>query len=89
MIEETRLQQVGEILRRAGLGDQTLSVLRETFTDLHFTSCLDEDVGVGEPALRGEGFNIYLVDGRKHCLTLTNDLEGATGLLLAQVEDEE
>ncbi|EGV30150.1 hypothetical protein ThidrDRAFT_2900 [Thiorhodococcus drewsii AZ1] len=89
MIEETRLKQVAEILRRAGLNDQTLSLLRETFTDLHFTSCLDDDVGVGEPVHRDEDFNIYLVDGRSHCLKLTNDLDGATGLLLAQVEDED
>lgn len=86
MIEPIRLQQIAEVIRRAGLNEQTLAALRETFTDLHFTYCLDDDVGVDEPIHCGDGFNLYLVDGRQHCLTLTRDPEAATGLLLAQVD---
>ena len=88
MIEPVRLQQVAEIVRRAGLNEQTLAALRETFEDLHFTSCHDDDVGLSEPFHRGEGFNLYLVDGRQHCLKLTTDPEAATGLLLAQLDGD-
>ncbi|MBK1717668.1 DUF6129 family protein [Thiocystis violacea] len=87
MIEAVRIQQVAEIVRRAGLNEQTLAALREHFADLHFTHCLDDDVGAAEPFQATDGFNIYLVDGRDHCLKLTTDPEAATGLLLAQVED--
>ena len=86
-MEPNRLQQVAAVVRRAGLNEQTLAVLRETFSDIHFTSCLDDDVGNIEPAHRDTGFNVYLVDGREHCLKLTTDLQAATGLLLAQVDD--
>ncbi|NEV63187.1 DUF6129 family protein [Thiorhodococcus minor] len=88
MIEETRLNQVAEIVRRAGLNEQTLGALREHLPDLHFTFCLDDEIGVHEPFLEDAGFNIYLVDGREHCMKLTHDLDSATGLLLAQVEEE-
>jgi hypothetical protein len=88
MIEPERLQQVTEIVRRAGLNDQTLAALRETFSDLHFTRCMDDDVGVSLPYQEMEGFNLYLVDGREHCLALTTDPALATGVLLAQVEPE-
>ena len=36
------------------------------------------------PASR-TGLNVYLVDGRNHCLKLTETLEAATGLVLAEV----
>ncbi|MBK1720816.1 DUF6129 family protein [Thiocystis violacea] len=88
MIEERRVQQVAEIVRRAGLNDQTLAALRESLSGLHFTRCLEDEVGTDAPFLEDDGFNIYLVDGREHCMKLTRDLEAATGLLLAQVDDE-
>jgi hypothetical protein len=87
MIEPARIQQIAEILRRAGLNAQTAALLREHFPDLHFTQCLDDDLGAAEPFQAGEGFNLYLVDGRDHCLKLTRDPECATGLVLAEVED--
>jgi hypothetical protein len=31
-----------------------------------------------------EGFNLYLVDGRAHCMRFTTDLAAATGLVLAE-----
>lgn len=87
MIEETRVRQVAEVVRRAGLSDQTLAALRESLTDIHFTRCLEDEIGTDEPFLEDEGFNIYLVDGRGHCMKLTRALDTATGLLLAQVDD--
>lgn len=89
MIEAIRIQQVAEVVRRAGLSEQTLSALREGFSDIHFTYCMDDDLGVAEPFRQGEGLNIYLIDGREHCLKLTSDLDLATGLVLAQVGDED
>lgn len=87
MIQPERLDQVARIVERAGLDAQTLSALREAFTDMHLTYCMDADIGVGEPVVRAAGFNIYLVDGREHCPQLTNDLETATGIVLAEVEE--
>lgn len=87
MIDPVHIEQVAEIVRRAGLNDTTLNALREHFTDLHFSRCLEDELGAVEPFREEDGFNLYLVDGRDHCLRLTTDPETATGLLLAEVED--
>ena len=82
-----RLDQVAGILERAGLSEQTLGALREAFTDIHLTYCMEEDMGIGEPVRRADGFNMYLIDGCEHCLRLTTDLESATGIVLAEVDE--
>jgi hypothetical protein len=88
VIRPERLDQVTRIVERAGLNDQTLGALREAFPDMHLTYCMDDDIGVGSPMRRAEGFNIYLVDGRGHCMQFTTDPEAATGIVLAEVDDE-
>lgn len=87
MIEAARIQQVAEVVRRAGTNEQTLAALREAMTDIHFTFCLDDDVGPCAPIHAEDGFNLYLIDGRSQCLALTTDPASATGLLIAQVDD--
>lgn len=87
MIAPAFLDQVVAILDRAGLSDDSVAALRQAFPDLHFTYCLDDDVGAQHESVRtGSGFNLYLVDGREHCLRFTHDLDAATGLVLAAVD---
>lgn len=86
-IDQARLEQVTRIVERAGLDEQTLAALRETFTDMHLTYCMDDDIGIGEPIVQAEGFNMYLVDGRRHCMRFTNELETATGIVLAEIDE--
>ncbi|MCG6863136.1 MAG: DUF6129 family protein [Chromatiaceae bacterium] len=87
MIRPERLDQVARIVERAGLDEQTVGALREAFTDMHLTYCMDDDIGIVEPVVRAEGFNMYLVDGRGHCMRFTNELETATGIVLAEVDE--
>lgn len=68
-----------------GLCEQSLAELRARHPDVHFTYCMDDDIGHYRPYLERPSFNIYLVDGREHCLKFTTELEGATGLVLAEV----
>jgi len=72
-----------------GLSEETLMLLRQNHPDIHFTYCMDDDIHVGKPVVERDGFNIYLVDGREHCLCLTNDFEIATGVVLAEVIEDE
>jgi hypothetical protein len=72
-----------------GLSEATLAVLRQSHPDIHFTYCMDDDINVGKPVVESDGFNIYLVDGREHCLCLTNDYDVATGVVLAEVIEDE
>lgn len=91
MITPERIAQITQVIEKAGLNEGTLSALRETFTDIHFTHCMEEDIGTGigisEPVREASGFNLYLVDGRSHCMRFTTNAEVATGLVLAETDD--
>ncbi len=71
------------------MDDRMLDCLRGKWPGLHFTLCGDEDVPARlSPALERSGFNLYLVNGSEHCLTLTNDPEVAIGVVLAWMDEE-
>jgi hypothetical protein len=71
------------------LNDHALASLKKTWPDLRFTFCNDDDMPARlPPAMQRERFNLYLVGGGEHCLSLTNDMEHAIGVVLAQVDDE-
>jgi hypothetical protein len=90
MITQTFLDQIETIVTRAGLSSDSLAALREAFPDHHFTHCLDDDISAGiEPVREAEGFNLYLIDASEHCLRFTRELDSATGLVLAEVGDED
>ena len=88
MIPPERLDQLVRIVERAGLNDQTVRALREALTDMHLTYCMDDEVGVREPVRRADGFNVYLVGGRGHCMQFTTDPEAATGIVLAELDED-
>jgi hypothetical protein len=88
MITDTFLDQITTVVSRAGLSADSVAALRDAFPDLHFTYCLDDDIGVGiEPVRSTEDFNLYLVNGSDHCVRFTPNLEAATGLVLAEVDE--
>jgi hypothetical protein len=90
MIAAAFMDQVVTVIDRAGLSPDSVAALRDAFPDLHFTLCLDDDIGAGiAPVREAEGFNLYLITNAEHCIRFTNDPESATGLVLAEVTDEE
>lgn len=89
MISAETVTAIAREIETAGLSEQSVSALRVHHSNLHFTYCMDDDVGVVEPYLQAQGFNIYLVDGREHCLKFTSQLDTATGLVLAEVLDDD
>jgi hypothetical protein len=76
---------VSKAALREGLGETTMNKLRALFPDIHLTYCMDDDVLGVNPILRFLRMNVSLVDGRGHCLTLSESLDAATGLVLAEV----
>lgn len=81
--------QVKEAMVSAPLDEAVVGQLREAFPGVHFTWCMDDDVSDrAKPVREAGGYNIYLVDAREHCMTLTSDAEAATGLVIAEVEDD-
>jgi hypothetical protein len=89
MITDQFLDQVQTVIERAGLSGESIAALRQAFPDVHFTHCLDDDIGAHiEPYREADGFNLYLVNGAEHCISFTRSQESATGLVLAEVEEE-
>lgn len=83
MISPERIEQVVQAINSLGLNPQTPAALRARFCDLHFTYCDDDDIGIAQPVRAMPNCNLYLVEGRSHCLQLTTDHAAATGLVIA------
>jgi len=64
--------------------------LRGKFPDVHFTECSADDVNARfKPALETDQYELYLISGSTgHCLEITADYEGATGIIVAAKADE-
>jgi hypothetical protein len=89
MLTAETIEAIAADLEGCGLSEQSLAVLRARHPNIHFTYCMDDDVGVQASFASRSGFNIYLVDGREHCLKFTTDIGHATGLVLAEVIDDD
>ncbi len=79
------IDKVAALIEEIGVGEKGLACLRDALPDIHFTLCHDDDVVGPKPVHESNTFNLYLVDGRDHCLTLTNDAAAATGVVVAEV----
>jgi hypothetical protein len=88
MIDAERIEQIVAVVERAGLNEGTLSPCARS-SPSHFTYCMDDDIGAVPPVREEAGFNLYLVDGQDHCMRFTADAERATGVVLAEVLDED
>lgn len=90
MIAAETLEQIASTAVSLGeLNEAALASLKEAWPDLRFTFCNDDDMPARlPPSLKFERFNLYLLGGGEHCLSLTTDTEQAIGVVLAQVDDE-
>ncbi|PVV10212.1 MAG: hypothetical protein B6D77_08615 [gamma proteobacterium symbiont of Ctena orbiculata] len=86
MIEQAQIDRIGELLSRRAVEESAVTELRQQFPDIHFTYCMDDDVITATPLHEADGFNLYLIDSRNHCLSFTQDLSVATGIVVAEIE---
>lgn len=89
MITTAQLAEVSSKIKAHGVDESILSQLRQDYSDIHFTYCMDDDIGSYEPVLSETDFNLYLIDGREHCLCITHNHEVATGIVIAEVVADE
>lgn len=91
MITEAIIDDVIERVEASYLGEAVMEDLRAAHPGIRFTYCMNEDITANaKPAKECNGFNIYYVDAREHCMCLTNNIEIAAGIVLAEVfEDDE
>ena len=89
MISQTQLDEIVQIIGQSALNDALLIQLRTTYPDIHFTHCMDDAVSVNAKAIvEKPSFNLYLVNSSSHCSVLTNDLDSASGIVLAEVIED-
>ncbi|MES9867815.1 MAG: DUF6129 family protein [Candidatus Thiodiazotropha sp. LLP2] len=87
MITQTQVENIGTLLTQGVFDESTIVDLRKQFPDIHFTYCMDDDVIAASPLHESETFNLYLIDSRNHCLSFTQDLDVATGIVVAEIEE--
>jgi hypothetical protein len=85
MISTEQVNAIMAKIETMGLNDWTVSELRQQYQPIHFTYCMDDDLPNNTPVIERKDFNLYLIDGREHCLCLTNDYEAATGIVVAEI----
>lgn len=85
MITTNQVNAIAAEIEALGVDETTVSVLRQQYQSIHFTYCMDDDLPNNTPVIERKDFNLYLVDGREHCLCLTNDYDVATGIVVAEV----
>lgn len=89
MIDAATLDRIAQMTLEQGLDESTVQSLRAAWPGMHFSYCMDDEVCGVEPVRTFKGVNLYLVDGREHCLSLTGNPDVATGLVLAEVEPDD
>lgn len=85
MISTEQAQEIANKIEALGVNETTVSALRQHYQPIHFTYCMDDDLPNNTPIIEHKDFNLYLIDGREHCLCLTNDYEVATGIVVAEI----
>ena len=85
MISQDTLAQIAGRITAAGVDESIVAALRSDYPGLHFTYCSDDDLPNDGPAMEQQRFNLYLVDGREHCLCMTRDFTHATGVVVAEI----
>jgi len=88
MISPEQLQDIACAINAQPLNETVVARLRSQYPGMHFTHCMEDDTPNHEPAVECPGFNLYLVDGREHCLCLTRDYEHASGIVIAEIIEE-
>ena len=85
MILPATIEAIVARVESGDIDEQSIGALRSEFPGLHFTWCMDVDIGAEEPLMEKTGFNLYLVNGAQHCLSLTTDPSIANGVVIAEV----
>ncbi|MEZ5584047.1 MAG: DUF6129 family protein [Candidatus Competibacteraceae bacterium] len=88
MISPELVMEIARHVETEGLDHSTAARLRQAYPGMHFATCQDDDINNLAPVLNNKTFNVYLLDARSHCLSLTRDYEAATGVVLAELPDD-
>jgi len=85
MITPEQLHSIANKVAEQPLNEAVIGNIRSQYPGIHFTYCMEDDIPNHQPVLESNGFNLYLVDGREHCLCLTGHYEHASGIVIAEI----
>ncbi len=88
MIAEDVIEKISNQVQSAQLDDSIVGKLRSQWPNIHFTYCSDDDVHQAKPVYEDNDFCLYLVDNSNHCISFTSSYEKATGVVIAECEDD-
>ena len=86
MIDDKSLDDILAFVNAEGGQADVIAKLRERWPGMHFTHCLEDELCLEQPVREGDTANVYVVDGSEHCMKITNDPQGATGILIAELD---
>lgn len=90
MLQTDEFNSIVTEVTQMGLIPELTSSLRANHPGFSFTLCSDDDIAVNaKPVYQAPAFNIYLVGSGDHCLSLTDALELASGVVIAEREDDD
>jgi hypothetical protein len=78
-----QLHAIDTLLASARADSRTLSSLRDLAPGLSATRCDATDIRDETPFRKYESCDLFLLDGRDHCVRITNDPAAATGVIVA------
>jgi hypothetical protein len=80
---ETMNEIESSLIQFHQLSNNPIPMLKDCFPDMSFLRMSASDMDEA-PFRSLANYNIYLLDGREHCVQLTNDLSIATAVVIAQ-----
>ncbi|MBT9540049.1 hypothetical protein [Thiobacillus sp.] len=83
MISADDLVRIDGLLANPAAGGNPLTDFRGAFPGLSLTRCDAFDMRDEQAFREYPAFNLYLVDGRDHCWHITQDINAATGIVVA------
>lgn len=90
MITEETVNDVVAKVEATYLGEAVVDILRRVYPDIRFTYCSYDDIPANaKPVSERPGFKVYFVDSREQCACLTNNHAIASGIVLAEVQDDD
>jgi len=76
------MQRIDAVLAQASADGPTLARLRGLVAGLTATRCDANDLADSKPFRSYERCTLYLLDGRDHCMKITDDPTTATGVVV-------
>ncbi len=88
VLSHALLETIAQSVASHAASADLLARLRADYPGLYFNQCCDDDIPARlQPVRAAEGFDLYLLDTREHCSSLTADIDTASGVVIAWHSD--